>query len=384
MFKYRCLNPIAQIGLDGFSDKYEKAAEGEPADIILVRSAKMHEMQFGRELKAIARAGAGVNNIPVDRCAEEGIVVFNTPGANANGVKELVVFALIASVRDIIGGIEWAKSEAGNEDITALTEKEKKRFAGNEIFGKTIGIIGLGAIGVKVANICSALGMTVKGFDAFLSPAAKAGLAPEVSICETLDAAVKDADFVTIHVPALDSTKGMINAGLIEGMKDGVVIINAARDTLVNECDMAAALESGKVRKYVCDFPTPGNAKMKNAVIIPHLGASTEESEDNCAVMAVEEVADFLENGNIRNSVNYPAVSLGKAAGKRIAVIHKSDLAAGEIADTIKKNAVIKEMAAGVQGAYGYSLFEIDGQASPELAGTLENAKGVIKARMIG
>ena len=383
MFKYKCLNPIAKIGLDGFSDQYQKVEETDASEIILVRSAKMHEMQFDKELVAIARAGAGVNNIPLDRCAEDGIVVFNTPGANANGVKELVLFSLIASVRDIIGGIGWVKSEAGNEDIAALAEKEKKKFVGNEIFGKTIAVVGLGAIGVKVANACVGLGMKVKGYDAFLSEAAKANLDPQVEIGSSNEDIIKDADFITLHIPALDSTKGMVNKDFIAQMKDGVVIVNAARDTLVNEADMTEALESGKVRKYVCDFPTKGNNAMPNAIIIPHLGASTEESEDNCAIMAVAEISDFMENGNIRNSVNYPAVSLGEKKAARIAICHKAQVEAKAFCDIIKAKAGVKEMETAARGEFAYSLFELEGEANDELLAELNAIEGALKIRAL-
>ena len=335
MYKYKCLNPIAACGLENFSDQYVKVEEAEPADMILVRSAKMHDMEFEPELKAIARAGAGVNNIPLDRCAEQGIVVFNTPGANANGVKELFIFAAIAGLRDIMGGVAWTKSEAGNPDIAALTEKEKKKFVGHEILGKTLGVIGLGAIGVKVANVAVELGMKVIGYDPYLSDAAKLALNSAVKTTDDLDEVAKAADLITIHVPAMDSTNGMINAAYIEKMKDGVIVINLARDTLVNEPDMAAALEAGKVAKYVCDFPTEGASKMKNTILIPHLGASTEESEDNCAIMAVQELTDFMENGNIKNSVNFPNADLGPVKGCRLTVAHKASVSAADIQELL-------------------------------------------------
>lgn len=383
MYKYKCLNNIAKVGLDNFSGNYVEAAENEAADCILVRSAKMHEMEFDKELKAVARAGAGVNNIPLDRCAEEGIVVFNTPGANANGVKELVIFALIASVRDIIGGVEWVRSQNGNPDIAAATEKGKKAFVGNEIEGKTLAVIGLGAIGAKVANACLALGMDVKGYDAYLSENSKKMLDERVKISESLDEAIKDADFITLHVPALDSTKGMVDKALIAKMKDGAVIVNAARDLLVNEPDLAQALEEGKLRKYVCDFPTAGDCSMKNAIIIPHLGASTEESEDNCAVMAVKELVDFMENGNIINSVNYPGVDLGKLSSPRIAVLHKADAASEKFEETIKKHTEIVNSASNTKGGYAYSLYEVKEAATEELLDELENTEGALKARGI-
>lgn len=386
MFKYKCLNPIAACGLENFSDQYVKVEENEAADIILVRSAKMHDMEFDPELKAIARAGAGVNNIPLDRCAEQGIVVFNTPGANANGVKELFIFAAIAGLRDIMGGVAWTKSEAGNPDIAALTEKEKKKFVGHEILGKTLGVIGLGAIGVKVANVAVDLGMKVIGYDPYLSDAAKLALNSAVKTTEDLDEVAKDADLITIHVPAMDSTNGMINANYIEKMKDGVIVINLARDTLVNEADMAAALEAGKVAKYVCDFPTEGASNMKNVILIPHLGASTEESEDNCAIMAVQEIADFMENGNIKNSVNYPNADLGPVQGCRVTVAHKATVSAADIQDLLKPfGAVVSDMVSKTRGDFAYSMFEISGcctSSGSELEEKIA-ADGILKVRVI-
>lgn len=387
MFKYKCLNPIAQCGLDNFSDQYVKVDENEAADVILVRSAKMHDMEFDADLKAIARAGAGVNNIPLDKCAEQGIVVFNTPGANANGVKELFIFAAIAGIRDIMGGVAWTASEAGNPDIAALTEKEKKKFVGHEIMGKTLAVIGLGAIGVKVANVAIDLGMKVVGYDPYLSDAAKLALNSLVKTTDNLDEAVKEADIVTIHVPAMASTNGMINAGLIAKMKDNVVVINLARDTLVNEADMAAALEAGKVAKYVCDFPTEGASNMKNVILIPHLGASTEESEDNCAVMAVQEIADFMENGNIKNSVNYPAADLGPVKGTRVTVAHKASVSAADIQELFKPfGATVSDMVSKSSGDFAYSMFDIGGCccSSPSELEEKIKADGILKVRVIG
>ena len=388
MYKYKCLNPIAACGLENFSDQYIKVEEAEPADMILVRSAKMHDMEFEPELKAIARAGAGVNNIPLDRCAEQGIVVFNTPGANANGVKELFIFAAIAGLRDIMGGVAWTKSEAGNPDIAALTEKETKKFVGHEILGKTLGVIGLGAIGVKVANVAVELGMKVIGYDPYLSDAAKLALNSAVKTTDDLDEVAKAADLITIHVPAMDSTNGMINAAYIEKMKDGVIVINLARDTLVNEPDMAAALEAGKVAKYVCDFPTEGASKMKNTILIPHLGASTEESEDNCAIMAVQELTDFMENGNIKNSVNYPNADLGPVKGCRLTVAHKASVSAADIQELLKPfGAVVVDMISKTRGDYAYSMFEIGGcSCSSSSCSELEEkitADGILKVRVI-
>ena len=381
MYKYQCLNPIAAVGLNNFSENYAKAEDGEAAEIILVRSAKMHEMEFSKNLLCIARAGAGVNNIPLERAADEGIVVFNTPGANANGVKELFVFAAIASVRDVIGGIEWTRSQAGNPDIAALTEKEKKKFVGNEILGKKLGVIGLGAIGAKVANAAVGLGMNVTGYDAFLNDNMKANLDPAVKITESPDT-IASCDMITIHVPATADTKGMINADFLAKASDGVIVINLARDSLVNEADMKAALESGKVRKYVCDFPTEGASNMPNTILIPHLGASTEESEDNCAIMAVNEVSDFIENGNIKNSVNYPAVSLGALKGARVTVAHRASVSGLDLAQEIKNSGTdISDMISKTRGDYAYSIFDVS--KTDGIKEALEAVEGVLKVRVI-
>ena len=382
MFTYKCLNPIAAVGLDNFSDQYCPVAENEAADAILVRSAKMHEMEFGPELKVIARAGAGVNNIPLDRCAEQGIVVFNTPGANANGVKELFIFAAIASIRDIVGGISWTASQAGNSDIAALTEKEKKKFVGHEIKGKKLGVIGLGAIGAKVANTAVALGMKVIGFDAFLNDNMRAQLDSAVEIAASNEEVVAASDMITLHVPALPSTIGMVGTDLLAQAKDGLVVINLARDTLVDTDAMRKALESGKVAKYVCDFPTGETSDLPNTILIPHLGASTEESEDNCAVMAVQEVSDFLENGNIRNSVNYPQASLERTGAARITVCHKASADTEAISAAVKSTgAAITGMISKCRGDFGYSIFDIDKPSDATEA--VMAVEGVIKARCI-
>ena len=383
MYTYKCLNPIAKVGLDHFSAGYKQVEENEKADIILVRSAKMLDMEFDDELYAIARAGAGVNNIPLDRCSEEGIVVFNTPGANANGVKELFLFAAIAGVRDIIGGIKWAESEFGNPDIAAAAEKSKKQFVGHEIMGKTLGVIGLGAIGIKVADAAIALGMKVVGYDPYLSDAARASLNNLVEVTTDLNRIAAVSDLITIHVPAMATTKGMINADFLSRCRKGVVFINLARDTLVNEPDMQAALSLGQVGKYICDFPTPGAAAMKNAIIIPHLGASTEESEDNCAVMAVNQVTDFMENGNIKNSVNFPPVDFGRADGVvRVCVAHRSGLKPQDIASRLSAaGAVLKGMTGKEKGDYAYSMYDLE----TDIDGIEECLKGddVLKVRVI-
>ncbi|MBQ9030829.1 MAG: 3-phosphoglycerate dehydrogenase [Parasporobacterium sp.] len=383
MYTYKCLNPIAQVGLDHFSGNYQKVSEDQPSQIILVRSAKMHDMELDKELVCVARAGAGVNNIPLDRCAEQGIVVFNTPGANANGVKELFLFAAIAGVRDILGGIRWAEGEFGNPEIAALAEKSKKQFVGHEIMGKTLGVIGLGAIGVKVANAAVSLGMKVIGYDPYLSEAARASLDSLVQVTDSLDEIAARSQLITIHVPAMAGTIGMINADFLSKCRTGVIFINLARDTLVNEPDMQAALSLGQVGKYICDFPTPGAAAMKNAIIIPHLGASTEESEDNCAVMAVQQIVDFMENGNIRNSVNYPPVDFGRADGAvRLCVAHRSSVKTNEIANLLTKaGAVLKGMTGKEKGDYAYSMFDLT--TCPEGIEDTVCVDGILKVRII-
>ena len=299
MYKYHCLNPISEVGLGQLDENYVVTGDVEEADAILVRSAKMHDMEFSKNLKAIARAGAGVNNIPLDRCADEGIVVFNTPGANANGVKELVIAGMLLAARDIIGGINWVQEYEEDGDIAKITEKKKKAFAGTELQGKKLGVIGLGAIGVRVANVAVHLGMDVYGYDPYVSVDAAWMLSRSIHHAKTVDELYKECDYITIHVPATEDTKGMIDKNAISLMKDGVVILNLARDVLVEQEDIVDALVSGKVRSYVTDFPTKEIVGVKNAIVIPHLGASTEESEDNCAKMAAAELRDFLENGNI-------------------------------------------------------------------------------------
>ena len=304
MYKIHCMNPIAEVGLQNFSSQYEITKEAEAAEGILVRSASMHEMELPGGLLAVARAGAGVNNIPLDKCAEHGVVVFNTPGANANGVKELVIAGMLLAARDVVGGIEWVKASREDADIAKSAEKAKKNFAGTEIKGKKLGVIGLGAIGVKVANAAVALDMDVYGYDPYLSVNAAWSLSRAVHHVTNVEDIYAQCDYITIHVPLMDATKGMLNAEAIGKMKDGVILLNFARDLLANEADVLEALKTGKVARYVSDFPNPTTAGQPGCIVIPHLGASTEESEDNCAVMAVEEMMDYLENGNIRNSVN--------------------------------------------------------------------------------
>ena len=310
MFQYTTLNPIAKCGLDKFTADYQKVDHLEEAQVVLVRSAAMHDLEFPKELLAVARAGAGVNNIPLDKCADAGIVVFNTPGANANGVKELVIAGMLLAARDIKGGMDWVRDNQQDAGIAKSAEKAKKAFAGSEIQGKKLGVIGLGAIGVKVANAAHALGMDVMGYDPFLSVNAAWNVSRSVVHVTEVEEIYRECDYITIHVPLLDSTKGMIDASAIAMMKDSAVVLNFSRDTLVDESAMVQALDNGTVGKYVVDFPSPVTAGKKGCIVIPHLGASTEESEDNCAMMAVEEVRDYMENGNIKNSVNYPACDL--------------------------------------------------------------------------
>ncbi len=383
MYTYKCLNPVAKIGLANFPDAFAQTEDEDP-DLILVRSAVMHDMQFGKNLMAVARAGAGVNNIPLDRCAKEGIVVFNTPGANANGVKELFIFALISSLRDVIGGINWTKSQAGNENIAALTEKEKKKFVGNEAIGRTLGVIGLGAIGAKVANTAVSLGMNVIGYDAFLNDSMKAALDPAVKIASSNEEVVASSDIITLHVPALAGTIGMINEKMLSYAKDNLIVINLARDTLVDTASMKAALESGKVAKYFCDFPTAETSVLPNTILSPHLGASTEESEDNCAIMAVKELVDFVDNGNIKNSVNYPAVSLGaKNDNARIAICHMAVVDSSDITAVLKSaGSNIIAISSKTKGDYSYTLIDAD-KVDNETISALTSKEGVIKVRIV-
>lgn len=386
MFRYTCLNPIAQTGLDGFSENYEKTEELNDADAILVRSAKMHEMELPNSVCAIARAGAGVNNIPLGKYADQGIVVFNTPGANANGVKELVFAGMLLAARDIIGGANWTKSQAENPDVTAAAEKEKKKFAGTELLGKKLGIIGLGAIGVKVANAATHLGMDVYGYDPYISVDAAWNLSRNIHHINDVEDIYRQCDYITIHVPLLDSTKKMINSDAIAKMKDGVVILNFARDLLVDEEAVLAAIAEGKVKKYVSDFPNATTAGQPGVIVIPHLGASTEESEDNCARMAVKEIRDFLENGNIQHSVNYPDCDMGPATKPgRIAICHKnvknmitqfSGVISGadiNITDMVNKS----------RGDYAYTMFDLEAPATDAVVEKLRAVDGVFRVRVV-
>ena len=385
-YTYMCLNPIAAVGLNNLTDAYTRTEDFAAADAVFVRSAKMAELTPGANLLAVARAGAGVNNIPHADYAKKGIVVFNTPGANANGVKELVLAAMLLASRDVIGGVEWVKANAADADIAKAAEKAKKAFAGTEILGKKLGVIGLGAIGQKVANAAAALGMEVYGYDPYLSVDAAWNLSRSVRHCKNVEAIYQTSDFITVHVPALESTKGMINAEAIAMMKTGVIVINAARDALVNEKDMLAALASGKVRKYVSDFPNATTAGQKGCLVIPHLGASTEEAEDNCAVMAVKEMRDYLENGNIVNSVNYPACTLGPATKPgRLAILHRNVANMLGTFTSILGNAKVNidAVANKSRGDFAYTLIDVDTPVSADVVQAIAASEAVIKVRVV-
>lgn len=386
MFKYHCLNPIAQVGLEGFTGDYVKTDNVEEADGIIVRSANMHDMPLPANLLAVARAGAGVNNIPLEKCAGKGIVVFNTPGANANGVKEIVIAAMLLASRDIVGGINWVEENKDNPDIAKAAEKVKKNFAGTEVQDRKLGIIGLGAIGVKVANVAKHMGMEVYGYDPYVSVDAAWNLSRDVKHVINVDEIYEKCDVITIHVPLLDSTREMINEDAISKMKDGVILLNFARDLLVDEEAVLAGIEQGKVRKYVSDFPNTTTAGKPGCIVIPHLGASTEESEDNCAVMAVKELKNFLENGNINNSVNYPNCDMGicTQAG-RIAIFHLN------VANMITKftalfgdNGInISDMTNKSKGDVAYTMLDVEERPSEEIIETLRSIPGVIRVRVV-
>ena len=380
--KLHCLNPISKYGIELLTDAYEMTDDAAQAEGILVRSASMHEMELPDGLLAVARAGAGVNNIPLDVCAEKGIVVFNTPGANANGVKELVIAALLLGSRDIVDGVAWCRENAADPNIA----KSKKAFAGHEIKGKKLGVIGLGAIGAEVANAAAALGMDVYGYDPFISVNGAWMLSRDVKHIMSVDTIYQECDYITVHVPLMDSTKKMINKDTIASMKDGVVVLNFSRDLLVDDDAMAEALESGKVHRYITDFPNPKSVNMKNVIAIPHLGASTEESEDNCAVMAVKEMMDYLENGNIRNSVNYPACDMGVCrTASRIAVMHKNiPNMIGQITGALAEQDVnISDMTNKSRDQYAYTLLDLESRPKEATIEKLKGIKGVLRVRTV-
>ncbi len=384
--KLHCLNPISKYGMALLTDQYQVTEDRNEAEGILVRSASMHEMDLSDSLLAVARAGAGVNNIPLDTCAEAGVVVFNTPGANANGVKELVLAGLLLASRDIAGGMKWCQENREDENIAKSVEKSKKAFAGHEIKGKKLGVIGLGAIGAEVANAAAALGMEVYGYDPFISVNAAWMLSRDVKHITSVDSIYKECDYITVHVPLMDSTKKMINKEILDSMKDGVVILNFARDLLVDDDAMAEALASGKVHRYVTDFPNPKSVAMKNVIAIPHLGASTEESEDNCAVMAVKEMMNYLENGNIKHSVNYPSCDMGACAtASRVAVMHRNiPKMIGQITGILAEQGInISDMTNKSREKYAYTLLDLESKAEENTIEKLREIKGVLRVRVI-
>ena len=384
-YEYYCLNPIAQVGLNGLGQNFTKTEEIKDADAILVRSAGMHEMEFDTKLKVIGRAGAGVNNIPLNKCAEKGIVVFNTPGANANGVKELVLAGLFLASRDIVGGIDWVKANQDDENIAKSAEKAKKAFAGCEIAGKKLGVIGLGAIGALVANAALQLGMEVYGYDPYISVEAAWKLSKDVYHAKSVEEIYKECDYITIHVPAMDSTKGMIDEAAIAMMKDKVVLLNFSRDVLVKSEAVIPALENGKVKRYVTDFATSEIVKTPNTIVIPHLGASTAEAEDNCAVMAAKEIRDYLENGNIHNSVNYPNCEMGAREKVRITILHKNmvNMIGQFTAILTKEHVNIANMLNKSRGEYAYTMIDVDSDVTAEIEQELGAVEGVCRVRII-
>ena len=385
-YTYATLHNIAQCGLDKLPANFAYTEDASAADLILVRSAKMHDMELQPNLRAIGRAGASVNNIPVEKCSEQGIVVFNAPGANANGVKEICIAALMLASRDIIGGANWVAENKDNPDIAKVVEKEKKRFAGTEIKGKTLGVIGLGAIGALVANAAIDLGMTVYGYDPYLSVAAAWRVSNDVKYAATLEEIYEKSDYITIHVPALDSTKGMLNADAFAQMKDGVKVLNFARDVLVDDDAMAEALESGKVSCYIFDFPNAKNVHMKNAIAIPHLGASTEESEENCAMMVAEQMADYINNGNIRNSVNFPNCDMGAVTTEsRIVILHKNiPNMLGHITSLLgEANVNIANLTNKSRGDWAYTMVDADIYIPDSVIDALKSDENIARVRII-
>lgn len=386
MKKIHCLNAIASVGTDIFDENYVLTDNINEADAVMVRSAAMGDMEFSKNLLAIARAGAGVNNIPLERCADAGIVVFNTPGANANGVKELVICGMLLAARDVVGGIEWTRSIKDSDTISKDVEKGKKNFAGGEIKGKKLGVIGLGAIGAEVANAAASLGLEVFGYDPYISVNSAWRLSRKIKHITDINEIFRNCDYITLHLPLTNDNKGMIGKDSIAEMKDGVVILNFARDLLVYDDEMEKALESGKVARYVTDFPNTKSAKMEKAIVIPHLGASTKESEDNCAVMAANELVDYLENGNIKNSVNFPSCDMGVCQSEgRVAILHKNiPNMIGQITSAFAKNGYnISDLTNKSKGTKAYTLIDIESKASDKLVDELNSIDGVLKVRVI-
>lgn len=384
--KVFCLNKISPVGLKVLPKEYEVSTENiEGADAIMVRSAAMHEMTLPESVLCVARAGAGVNNIPLDRFAGEGIVVFNTPGANANAVKELTIAMMLLAARDIRGSMEWVKENKGDELINKSMEKAKGAFAGTEILGKTLGVIGCGAIGALVADAANKLGMRVLGVEPSAATVEHNKELLKGTKIVFMDEMIKEADYITVHVPLLDATKGMINKELLAKAKDGVIVINAARDALVNDDDMKEMLVSGKVRRYVTDFPNYKSANTEGVVAISHLGASTEEAEDNCAAMAAKEIVDFVENGNIINSVNYPRIDLGVREAKRLVVLHKTELQGNEIVKLVAEGRNVLKSATGVKGEFAATVVEFEHKDGPHtcVREAVSQLPGVIRVRVI-
>ena len=386
MYNILTLNKISETGLCLFSDKYNCSANMEEPDAVLVRSASMHDMELSKNTLAIARAGAGVNNIPIDKCSEDGIVVFNTPGANANAVKELVIAGLLLSSRKVIPAIEWAKTLKGNGDtVPKDVEKGKSAFAGPEILGKTLGVVGLGAIGILVANTAAALGMKVIGYDPYLSVKQSINLNHHVKFTDDLNEIITNSDYISLHVPLNDATRGLVNKDSIAQMKDAVRILNFARGELVDTNDILEALQNGKVASYVTDFPNDAVIGAPGVIAIPHLGASTPESEDNCAIMAVQQVADYLENGNIVNSVNFPAISLPASDKHRLTIAHKniSGIVSKLTSAFANENVNIDNMVNKSKGEYAYTIIETDTKPSHEAIEALKKIDGIIRIRVI-
>lgn len=386
MYKIHAMNKISEKGLERFTDQYVQVERFEDANAILVRSANMHDLDIPNTVEAIARAGAGVNNIPLEKCAEKGIVVFNTPGANANGVKELVIASMIMAARNVLGGVNWVNSCSTDPDVAQLVEKKKSQFAGTEIKGKKLGVIGLGAIGALVANAAIKLEMEVYGYDPYISVEHAWRLSKYVKPIKTLEEIYRECDFITIHVPLTEANKGMLNKEAFDQMKDGVIILNFSRDSLVEDLAMREAIQSGKVAKYVTDFPNSLVCGIEGVITIPHLGASTIESEENCARMAVDQIMDYLENGNIKNSVNYPNCDMGVCmqAG-RIAINHRNiPNMLGQFTSTLaQENVNISDLMNKSKGAFAYTLIDIETPTTEEMVNKLRQIDGVLRVRII-
>ena len=386
MYQYKCLNPISDIGLSRFTENYQTTDDLAQAEGVLVRSASMHEMELPKTLLAVARAGAGVNNIPLDRCAEQGIVVFNTPGANANAVKELVLCAMLLASRDVLGGAAWVKAQAASGvEVADVVEKGKSAFVGPELYRKTLGVVGLGAIGALVANIGLSMGMEVYGYDPYLSVDAALRLDRHIKVVKELDALYANSDYITLHLPYMEATKDTVNAAALGKMRDGVRIINMARGGLVNNADLIAALQSGKAARYVTDFPDNEIALVDGVVAIPHLGASTPESEENCAVMAANQLRDFLENGNIKNSVNFPNVIMERSGAQRLCVIHRNVPAViAQITTQLGADGVnVENMTNKSKGEYAYTMVDAGSKVDESIIEDIRRVPGVIRMRVI-